>query len=155
MGGAFAIPVSMMGGMDEEKARKAVEDREKQRLERFPKAQTRAMLADALAVLDKKYSFKRGDVVRYKRGLENNRLPPCGGLALFLTYAGPRYQMERADYGHPLATYDVDCVIGVLLPNGALAEYHCCSRYLEPAPASEDGEPEVSTENENGGDDQG
>ena len=135
---SLPIPLNLGGLPSEEDIYEKISIEEEKRRRRFPAARARGMLRDALAKLDQRHVFRHGDVVRYKQGLESNRKVPCGGLAVFVDYCCAPTGMEPQEYTTPLAVYQVDCVIGVLLPTGAMTEYLCCSRYLEPAPIDED-----------------
>ncbi len=124
------------GENSEQKRADEVEKRERMRKERFTQADARMMLTNAAAKLAESEDFVHGQFVRYKAGVENNKRQPCGGVAMFLRHQAPPENMQNREPGLPLSAYEEDCVIGVLLLNGAMAEYYSCSRYLESAPES-------------------
>lgn len=90
------------------------------------------MLGHALAVLDERHQFRRGDVVRYKQGLESGVKGLRGGVGVFLEYRSD-FNTTRKEPGWPMPNYDVDCVIGSITREGGMVEWAACSRYLEPA----------------------
>lgn len=111
-----------------------VEAKEEEIKNRFSAEQARGMLRDALALLDVKHNFERGQILRPKRGLYDGRRGSCGGVLMFLSYDLPKCDLEPYDNGRPVGLSDADCVCGEILPSGAMAEYLMCSRYLEPDP---------------------
>ena len=120
--------MDLLGGKNDERER---------RTNRYTTADARMMLTNARALLETENEFEPGDFVRYKRGLEFGRNAPCGGVAIFLRHGECPYEEEAAQPGSPLGVYDNNCVIGVLLPDGGMAEYMAVTRYLEPCPDEE------------------
>lgn len=92
----------------------------------------RELLKDAIAVLDAHTDFKRGDIIRQKKGLGASDKGLRGGIGIFITYGAPPMEAaEPMSIGLPVALHHMDCIIGLLGDEGAMREHFACSRYYE------------------------
>lgn len=95
-------------------------------------AATAERLKDLLAVFNQKHSFKAGDLVQYKPGMDSKRIPHGGVMIVVDVLETPVINTEQ-DSGMPYFMEPLDIVVGQISPKGGeFVCHHLDSRRLEP-----------------------
>lgn len=80
--------------------------------------------------LGQKYQFKVGDIVRWKDGLKNKRIPDYKLPAIVVDVLEVPLYDEKAEVGSPYFREPLDFVLGIII-KGELLTFHYDSRRFE------------------------
>lgn len=107
---------------------------QEQKAEQNP-AEIAAALMERLESLNRQHLFEPGQIVRYKKGLQNRQ--SCGPFIVCRMLETPLLGHDAAEAGSPYFREPLDMVVGKLDGDGDFAEYHVDSRRFEPVPKEE------------------
>ena len=82
--------------------------------------------------LNIKHAFKPGQIVRWKKGLQNKRLPREGDPAIVMSLETASVRDKDVSAGSAYFNEPLDIVLGVIDPDGDFASYYFDSRRFEP-----------------------
>ena len=110
-----------------------VEKRGKEPLYSSEVSEVRKELQKKYAALSKRHTFKPGQLVTWKSGFRNRRVPVYGECAIVVSVLPePVLDPEERSAGSPLFREPLDIVLGILDEDGELLMYHFDSRRFEP-----------------------
>jgi hypothetical protein len=91
-----------------------------------------AILTEVYEDFKKTHEFKPGDLVEWKKGLKNRKLPPQGFPAIVIqVLKEPIYDTEK-DSGSAYFREPLDIVLGIIEREGVFNQYYYDSRRFEP-----------------------
>lgn len=100
-------------------------------LEPVNRAAIAADLKAKLASLNVKHDFKVGDLVQYKSGLDNKKIPK-GNVAIISKILPTPIIGDKGDSGSAYFKEALDVVVLEISSNNTATEYHLDSRRIEP-----------------------
>lgn len=95
-----------------------------------------AALLSRYRLFNERHEFKPGDLVTWKPGLENRRMPKAGNPAVVLAVLDPPVFDQERDSGHTYFHEPLDLVLGVFVDQGNargdFLAWHFDSRRFQP-----------------------
>jgi hypothetical protein len=82
--------------------------------------------------LFEKHDFKKGQLVKWKKGLRNRRLPKENQPAIVMEVLGEALIQNEQDMGSTYFREPLDIVISLMDKDGTLITFHYDSRRFEP-----------------------
>lgn len=94
--------------------------------------ETATILSNRLEIFTKSYEFKRGDLVRWKKGFQNKALPRENEPAIVIDVLQNPVMDNEENGGSAYFQEPLNLILGVLDPDGDFLTFHFDKRRFEP-----------------------